>query len=423
MEALRTLRGMRRASGSDSALGKVLAACDSPGPERRGCGADGLPTAPASGAAPVATAQPTSRGDGNSRASRWRSPLRSRRLRRRQRRSRRAQRPVQRLTPTPSQTAAPSPSPTPTPAETAAPSPSPTLAASEQQTPTPAGTPAPTLDAHWPTSCEESFRKAIRQEFPEFPGVETQPVHVIPLGLPEVTGVYWWVVTDGPQPAKITSGDEVDNFFHFVAVFMRTAGGDWSEVGRLEIESAPQRTQVEVLTTGWEAPGGEPSAWIAVRGGTGAHAGTLDVIGFDGTALSTALSRITQRQYLSEFLDLDGDGLLEVVLNDSDPYIFCFTCATELQRVALYRWTGAQLERVELRAPLDASDDQTERVVALAKADLWREAAAAAVDASRAFSESAEVRWLSILVNWTAVARLNYARGSGTTAADAGVRR
>ena len=306
--------------------------------------------------------------------------------------------------PTPAETATPSPSPTPTQAVTAVPSPSPTPAASEQ--------PPPTLEA-LAEELRGIVQEEIRQEFPEFPGVETQPVHVIPLGLPDVTGVYWWVVTDGPQPAKLTSGGEVDNFFHFAAVYRRSEGGEWSEIDRLEIESAPQRTQVEVLTTGWEAPGGEPSAWIAVRGGTGAHAGTLDVIGFDGTTVSTALSRITQRQYLSEFPDLDGDGLLEVVLNDSDPYIFCFACATELQRVALYRWTGAQLERVELRAPPDRSDEQVERVVALAKADLWREAAAAAVDASLAFPESAEVRWLSILVNWTAVARLNYGGASG----------
>ena len=414
MEALRILRACGLLLVAAVMLA-VLAACDSPGPD----GADSAPRAievPASGAAPVATAQPTvvvtatlARPVAEALPTATAVAVETRAT------------PSPTPTPTPSQTAAPSPSPTPTPAETAAPSPSPTPAASEQQTPTPAGTPAPTLDA-LADELRGIVQEGIRQEFPEFPGVETQPVYVILLGLPEVTGMYWWVITDGPQPAKITSGGEVDNFFHFVAVFMRTEGGEWSEVDRLEIESAPQRTHVEVLTTGWEGPGGEASAWIAVRGGTGAHAGTLDVIGFDGTALGTALSRITQRQYLSEFLDLDGDGLLEVVLNDSDPYIFCFTCATELQRVALYRWTGAQLDRVELRAPLDASNDQVERVVALAKADLWREAAAAAVDASRAFPESAEVRWLSILINWTAVARLNYGGGFGTTAADAGVR-
>lgn len=300
-------------------------------------------------------------------------------------------------------TVVPSPAPTPTPAATSAASPSPTPAVTARR--------APTLE-ELADELRGIVQAEIREEFPEFPGAESQPVHVLPLELPDVTGAYWWAITDGPQPVKVIAGNEVVNFFHFVAVFMRSDDGEWREVDRLEIESAPQRTHVEVLTTGWEAPGGEALAWIAVRGGTGAHAGTLDVIGFDGKALRTALSAITQRQYLSEFPDLDGDGLLEVVLNDSDPYVFCFACATELKRVALYRWTGEQLARVELRAP-DPSDEQVERAVALAKADLWREAAAAAVDASRALPESAEVRWLSILINWTAVERLNYGGVSG----------
>ena len=305
-------------------------------------------------------------------------------------------------TPTPAATPAPGPTPTPTATETAAPRPS----------PTPAATPEPTLEA-----LADELRKIVQKEigegFPEFPGAEMQPVHVIPLGIPEATGTYWWVVTDGPQPFKLDSRNEAVNFFHYAAVYERTEAGEWREMDRLEIESAPQRTQVEVLTTGWETSGREASAWIAVRGGTGAHAGTLDVIGFDGEALHTEISAITQRQYLSEFPDLDGDGLLEVALNDSDPYIFCYACATELKRVALYRWTGEQLERVELRTPPDLSDDRIERVVTLAKADLWREAAAAAVDASRALPESAEVRWLSILINRTAVERLNYGGASG----------
>lgn len=305
-------------------------------------------------------------------------------------------------TPTTTATPLPGPTPTPTATEPAAPSPS----------PPPAATPAPTQE-----ELAEELRRIVQREigeaFPEFPGAEMQPVHVIPLGLPAVTGMYWWVVTDGPQPFKLDSRDEAVNFFHFTAVYVRSEGGEWREVDRLEIENAPQRTHVEVLTTGWETPGREASAWIAVRGGTGAHAGTLDVIGFDGATLRTELSALTQRQYLSEFPDLDGDGLLEVALNDSDPYIFCFACATELKRTALYRWTGEQLERVELRTPPDQSGDQVERVVALAKADLWREAAAAAVEASRAFPGSAEVRWLSILINRTAVERLNYGGASG----------
>lgn len=281
-------------------------------------------------------------------------------------------------------------------AETAAPNPSATRSDLGQPTP-------------FPETLTEELRGIVRKGITqEFPRAESWPVHVLPLKLPMATGMQWWVVTSGPSTFSLTSGSEVDDFRHFAAVYARSAGGAWREVDRLEIESAPQRTQVEVLTTGWEA-----SAWIAVRGGSGAHARTLDVIGFDGTSVSTALSRITQGRYPSEFLDLDGDGMLEVVLDDSDPDSFCSACATKLQRVALYRWTGSQLERVELRAPTDQSNTQVARAVALAKADLWREAAAAAVEASRTLPHSVDVRWLSILVNRTAAARMNYGRVSG----------
>ncbi len=374
----------------------VLTACDLPG-------SDGSIAAPAAAVEPAVAATAAPRTPAAPTPAATAAAMETRAPRRAVQRPTPRASPVPRRSPLPTMatTVVPSPSPTPTPVATAAPGPSPTPAVTARQ--------APTLEA-LADELRGIVQEGIRQEFPED---EAQPVHVLPLGLPEVTGAYWWVVTDGPQPLRVDSRGAVINFFHFVAVYEWAEDREWREVDRLEIDSAPQRTQVEVLTTGWEAPGGEASAWVAIRGGTGAHAGTLDVIGFDGKALRTALSAITQRQYLSEFPDLDGDGLLEVALNDSDPYVFCFACATELKQVALFRWTGAKLERVELRAPTDASSDQVERAVALAKADLWREAAAAAVEASRALPERTDVRWLSILINRTAVARLNYAGASG----------
>ena len=60
-----------------------------------------------------------------------------------------------------------------------------------------------------------------------------------------------------------------------------------------------------------------------MKGSTGAHAGTLDLIGFNGEALNTTLSLISAHPNAGEFADLDGDGLLEVLVDDSDPYIFC----------------------------------------------------------------------------------------------------
>ena len=82
------------------------------------------------------------------------------------------------------------------------------------------------------------------------------------------------------------------------------------------------------------------ASWIAIRDSTGAHAGTLDVIRFDGSRLSTALSHISSRPNAGEITDLDGDGLPEFVLNASNPFVFCYACAVEEHAVDLYRWDG-----------------------------------------------------------------------------------
>ncbi len=264
----------------------------------------------------------------------------------------------------------------------------------------------------------DQLRRIIQTEiWQDFPSADAQPVHVIPLNISDSMGEYWVVVTNGPQPWRITSSDEVINFFHFVAAFRLASEGEWSEIDRLEIESAPQRTHPELLQTGWRTSGGIPTAWIAVQGGTGAHAGTLDLIGFDGESLTTVLSLIGARPIAGELADLDGDGLLEVIGNDSDPYIFCYSCATDLKRETLYRWDGAQLAPVLLRAPVLALSEvvweQADRAVTLAQADFWRQAAEAAALASSQAPTVDEVRWLSILINRVASARLSYSGSPG----------
>ncbi len=350
---------------------------------------------------------------------------------------------VQSPGPTPEATAAAAPTPTARVADRATTQPpAPTSRPSTPAPPKPTETPSPTptlevtdavhlylptaaVEAAAPTAVVETeptaqdltaerlrrfVQEGIRREFPM---AEAQPVHVFPLGLSDAAGAFWGAVTDGPQPFRFTADDEGVNFWHFAAAYQLSEENEWIEVDRLEIENAPQRTLVELPSTGWVTLGGAQAAWIAIRGGTGAHAGTLDIIGFDGRTLHTELSWLSSRPNAGEVVDLDGDGAAEVVVNDSDPYVFCYACAVELKREILYRWDGAQLVPVELRAPStnlpDGVADQVDAVVALAQADLWREAAVAAIAAARQAPESAEVRWLSILVNRTAAARLIHA--------------
>ncbi len=303
-------------------------------------------------------------------------------------------------TPEPTTTTSPSPPPAATPAPARTPAPSPT--------PPPAPT-AAELAQH-AAELEAMVLADIAKEF----GENLLEARALDLELSDAEGRYWAVLTDGPQPGYVNAAGDPVNFFHIVAVYRLNAGGSWSpELARVEIESAPQRTgDVDLLSI---TPG---SAWIVVRGPTGAHAGTLDVIRFAAATgvISTALSHISSRPNAGEITDLDGDGVPEFVLNTSNPYVFCYACAVEEHAVRIHRWDGSALSDAPLRVPPGLAGDAATaaaRVVQLAEADLWREAAALAVTtASRAPGEDG-LRWLSILVNQGAALRLAHAGSPG----------
>ncbi|MCY4087634.1 MAG: polysaccharide deacetylase family protein [Actinomycetia bacterium] len=104
------------------------------------------------------------------------------------------------------------------------------------------------------------------------------------------------------------------------------------------------------------------------------------------------------------------------MLNASNPYVFCYACAVEERAVPIYRRDGTALRPVELGVPaglVPGIATAAGRVVALAEADLWREAAALAVRTASRAPDDDGLRWLSILVNQTAAARLAHAGSPG----------
>ncbi len=278
-----------------------------------------------------------------------------------------------------------------------------------QATPTTVPTPSAAEIEQLGAGLEAALLAEIAGEF----GEHELTASAIDLGFDAAEGSYWAVVTDGPQPVYLDD-DEPVNFFHIVAAYRLNPDGSWSaELGRVEIETAPQRTGgVEVA----HAPDG--SAWIVVRGPTGAHAGTLDVIRFDPAdgSLATVISHLSSRPNAGQVTDLDGDGIPEFVLNTSNPYVFCYACAVEEHAVAIHRWDGAAPSEVRLEVPPGLAGDvetAARRVVSLAEADLWRQAGALAVAASRRTPRDEGLRWLSILINQAAAQRLAHAGSPG----------
>ena len=326
-----------------------------------------------------------------------------------------------------SEPAPPASSPVPDATATSTPEPTATEAAATaaEATVAEAGAAAPTAAPAQEAPAEEEAVLAaelaeialapVLEEFGE--GAEGLTAQSFPLGIRDEGGQLWAVVTNGPQPFYESEDGSGVNFFHFVALYRRNADASWSgSLAEVTLETAPQRTHVVELLDPGPRGGVEPAILIAIRGGTGAHAGTFDVLLAEDGRLWTVVSHISARPDSGSLADLDGDGVVELIFNTSDPYVFCYACAVEEKREQVYRWNGVLYSPVEIEAPGDLSGDLgagAERVVALAEANLWRDAATLAIEASRRTPEHEGLRWLSIVVNRMAVLRLAHAGSPG----------
>lgn len=172
---------------------------------------------------------------------------------------------------------------------------------------------------------------------------------------------------------------------HFVTIYSQTDAG-WQEVSRLELENPDYLDPTAVRQVQIE-----PSRlWLEVQGGAGAHAGTYDLLSFDGQSLRSEVSHSSASPGGSWLEDLNDDGLAEVILDQTDYYVFCYACGVRLVQYEVLSWTGEGLSEVKL-SPLSETApaqlrDLTNRAVELAQAGLWKDALetinrAAALDA------------------------------------------
>lgn len=197
---------------------------------------------------------------------------------------------------------------------------------------------------------------------------------------------------------------------HVLAIYEK-AGANWKEVIRVELAmgdnpedpgvspdylGAGTVTQVQV----------EPShLWIQVEGGAGAHSGVYGLFSFDGTAFKEAISSFSSSPGIGRIADLNNDGVAEVLLDASDPYVFCYACGVRLVQWAVERWDGAQmisvtLEALSASAPVEVTQFN-QQVLDLAQAGLWK-------DVLATLDESAVFSYTEPALEWNLIyARLN----------------
>ena len=217
-------------------------------------------------------------------------------------------------------------------------------------------------------------------------------------------GEFWMALTGGPPLSP----------YPRIAAVARRDADSWAKPSILTFETLPYYPSLTGVV-GPIATGGSEFVWVAVSGMTGAHSGTFDLLRFDGERLTTELSHVSGGPTPGWLADLDGDGEPEIVFDVSNRYVLHYASGVTERAEAIWRREGAAYRGVELAVPAGIAPElasDARRAVRLAKADLWREAAALAAETARRSPADEGLRWLSILVNRTAAARLGHAGSS-----------
>ncbi len=204
---------------------------------------------------------------------------------------------------------------------------------------------------------------------------------VLPLAVPAGNDLLWAVHSSGSRFGQLDV-DPAEAPSHFVAIYGRE-GADWRVVARLDLgDGDSDGAEPDYLSDGSvRQVMVEPSRlWIEVHGGVGAHSGTYQLVSFDGTGLRMEIAAFNSFGELGRLSDLNEDGTPEVIVDQSDAYVFCFACGVRTVDLSVYRWDADQ-QRM-LPVPLreipvvraNPAAPSVNRAVGLAEHGLWKDA-------------------------------------------------
>ena len=215
----------------------------------------------------------------------------------------------------------------------------------------------------------------------------------------------WVAYTTG-----IRSFDPLQN--HAIAIY-RKANDEWRQLALFEMADAlptinvnKQAIEIQPLSPDYLGQGSvfpvtiEPKKlWLQVDGGVGAHSGVFALLSFDEITIKQEASGFSASPGAGSVEDVNGDGVGEVILDNSDYYVFCYACGVRAPDYAILRWDGASMVAVEAQSlPADAPAELrslNERMITQAAAGLWKDAlnTMAQISAQPASDVSAIQQW------------------------------
>jgi hypothetical protein len=211
-------------------------------------------------------------------------------------------------------------------------------------------------------------------------------VHVLRLVVPPGWERLWAVYSVGTRPFDPLRS-------HFLAIYACDVGGDWIERARVDLDDV-NPPDMDPATPDFIAEGSvnqvqiDPARiWLAIDGGVGAHGGTFQLLSFDGGVLQGLVSGVGASPGVGSMQDADGDGVLDVVLNQSDAYVFCYACGVRKINFRVFWWDSVNARILEARiehflmGQPQPMRDLVNPAVDMANAGLWKDALVAITEA------------------------------------------
>ncbi|MFC2025819.1 hypothetical protein ACFLUC_01340 [Chloroflexota bacterium] len=222
-------------------------------------------------------------------------------------------------------------------------------------------------------------------------------VRVIPLKNADGDAEYYAVYSTGSRRVSPLQN-------HFVAIYSYT-GNLWTQVSRVDI-SGVDLVRVGALKQVQLEPN---NFWMQYKSRTGVHASCYHILQFNGVHLRNMVTDCSSSPNAGELRDLNGDEDLEIVINRSNDYVFCYECGLKIWSFGVWRCVGTHIVEVDLKIlPQNASESIRElnnAAVKLAEAELWKDAQNLILQAIKIAPDNQAVKWNAVKINLIANAR------------------
>jgi hypothetical protein len=223
---------------------------------------------------------------------------------------------------------------------------------------------------------------------------QTIDVNVLPLTTTGTLDPLYAAYSTGSIMSLLPEGRHVLALYTF-------ADGRWDEVQKLDLETSDYVDAASVQQVMLE-----PShLWLEVQSGAGAHSGCYDLFAFDpaSRSISQHISSCSSSPGAGHLADVNDDGQLDVVLDQTNYYVFCYACGVTKPQYNVLAWDGHQLSEVTLTTLFDLTPPEAQQAnneaVQLARAGLWKDAQAAIEQAQTLKTDNPIVHWNAGLID------------------------